>query len=53
MIISVLKRLIAEHDRMAKNFEGNDWELLGWAIYIPRIGASAPGHFAHIIIYPQ
>ena len=39
---------------MAKNLEGNDQGIIGWAGIIPRLGgANAPGDFAQIIIFPN
>ena len=46
--------LIAKHTDMAKNLEGNDQGIIGWAGIIPRLGgANAPGDFAQIIIFPN
>jgi len=40
--------------KYAKNLEGNDQGIIGWAGIIPRLGgASAPGQFANIIIFPD
>jgi hypothetical protein len=46
--------IMLKHADMAKNLEGNDQGIIGWAAIIPRLGgASAPGDFAHIIIFPD
>ena len=48
------EEVIQKHSEMAKNLEGNDQGIIGWAGIIPRLGgASAPGQFAHIIIFPD
>ena len=48
------EEIMLKHADMAKNLEGNDQGIIGWAAIIPRLGgASAPGDFAHIIIFPD
>ncbi|MEC7831087.1 MAG: hypothetical protein VX812_04900 [Pseudomonadota bacterium] len=48
------EEIVAKHTDMAKNLEGNDQGIIGWAGIIPRLGrASAPGDFTHIIIFPD
>tara|TARA_B100000927_G_scaffold265104_1_gene237640 strand:- start:225 stop:1019 length:795 start_codon:yes stop_codon:yes gene_type:complete len=46
------EEIMMEHAEMAKNFEGNDLGIIGWAALIPRLGgANAPGDFAHILVF--